>query len=238
MSIGLKKSMRAWHRWLGLFTSIQLLLWTVSGLFFTVPDITDVRGEQYRLTKDSLEMEAKPNNLAPIQSIIKKDSDFLEEEFKVILRKRVQTWVYQVQSNNRKTKIYNAFNGQQLGSISQSEAIWVVDNKTTMKPIGVDLINEPKIGSEYRGRDLPLYRVRVEKPESGVVYIDPITGDIMAIRTTLWRAWDFLWSLHIMDYRERDDFSHWLIRIFAALSVLTVVSGIVLWIISSKLAKN
>ena len=238
MSIGLKKSMRAWHRWLGLFTSIQLLLWTVSGLFFTVPDITDVRGEQYRLTKDSLEMEAKPNNLAPIQSIIKKDSNFLEEEFEVILRKRAQSWVYQVQSSNRKTKIYNAFNGQQLGSISQSEAIWVVDNKTTMKPIGVDLINDPKIGSEYRGRDLPLYRVRVEKPESGVVYIDPITGDIMAIRTNLWRAWDFLWSLHIMDYRERDDFSHWLIRIFAALSVLTVVSGMVLWIISSKVAKN
>jgi len=238
MNIGLKRSMRAWHRWLGLFTSIQLLLWTVSGLFFTVPDITDVRGEQYRLTKDNLEIESSPKNLAPIQSIIKNDSDFMDEDFKIILKKRAQSWVYEVQSSKRKTKIFNAFNGQQLGSISQSEAIWVVDNKTTMKPIGVELINEPKIGSEYRGRDLPLYRVRVEKPESGVVYIDPTTGDIMAIRTKLWRAWDFLWSLHIMDYRERDDFSHWLIRIFAALSVLTVVSGIVLWIISSKLAQN
>jgi hypothetical protein len=230
--------MRAWHRWLGLFTSIQLLLWTVSGLFFTVPDITDVRGEQYRLTKDNLEIESSPKNIAPIQSIIKNDSDFMDEDFKIILKKRAQSWVYEVQSSNKKTKIFNAFNGQQLGSISQSEAIWVVDNKTTMKPIGVELINEPKIGSEYRGRDLPLYRVRVEKPESGVVYIDPTTGDIMAIRTTLWRAWDFLWSLHIMDYRERDDFSHWLIRIFAALSVLTVVSGITLWVISSKLAQN
>lgn len=238
MSIGLKRSMRAWHRWLGLFTSIQLLLWTFSGLFFTVPDITDVRGEQYRLTKDNLEIESSPKNIAPIQSIIKNDSDFMDEDFKIILKKRAQSWVYEVQSSKRKTKIFNAFNGQQLSSISKSEAIWVVDNKTTMKPIGVELINEPKIGSEYRGRDLPLYRVRVEKPESGVVYIDPTTGDIMAIRTTLWRAWDFLWSLHIMDYRERDDFSHWLIRIFAALSVLTVVSGIVLWIISSKLAQN
>jgi hypothetical protein len=238
MSIGLKRSMRAWHRWLGLFTSIQLLLWTVSGLFFTVPDITDVRGEQYRLIKDNLEIESSPKNIAPIQSIIKNDSDFMDEDFKIILKKRAQSWVYEVQSSNKKTKIFNAFNGQQLGSISQSEAIWVVDNKTTMKPIGVELINEPKIGSEYRGRDLPLYRVRVEKPESGVVYIDPTTGDIMAIRTTLWRAWDFLWSLHIMDYRERDDFSHWLIRIFAALSVLTVVSGITLWVISSKLAQN
>ena len=238
MSIGLKRSMRAWHRWLGLFTSIQLLLWTVSGLFFTVPDITDVRGEQYRLSKDNLEIESSPKNLAPIQSIIKNDSDFMDEDFKIILKKRAQSWVYEVQSSNKKTKIFNAFNGQQLSSIGQSEAIWVVDNKTTMKPIGVELINEPKIGSEYRGRDLPLYRVRVEKPESGAVYIDPTTGDIMAIRTTLWRAWDFLWSLHIMDYRERDDFSHWLIRIFAALSVLTVVSGIVLWTISSKLAQN
>ena len=87
MSIGLKKSMRAWHRWLGLFTSIQLLLWTVSGLFFTVPDITDVRGEQYRLSKDNLEIESSPKNLAPIQSIIKNDSDFMDEDFKIILKK-------------------------------------------------------------------------------------------------------------------------------------------------------
>ena len=35
------------HSWLGLLTSIQLLMWTVSGLFFTLPDIKDVRGEQY-----------------------------------------------------------------------------------------------------------------------------------------------------------------------------------------------
>ena len=112
MSIGLKKSMRAWHRWLGLFTSIQLLLWTVSGPFFTVPDITDVRGEQYRLIKDNLENEPGPDDLAPIQSIVLSDSDFLEEEFKIILRKRAQSWVYQVQSSNRKTKIFNAFNGQ------------------------------------------------------------------------------------------------------------------------------
>ncbi|MED6343713.1 MAG: hypothetical protein VX658_05060, partial [Pseudomonadota bacterium] len=85
MSIGLKRSMRAWHRWLGLFTSIQLLLWTVSGLFFTVPDITDVRGEQYRLAKDNHEIESSPKNLAPIQSIIKNDSDFMDEDFKIIL---------------------------------------------------------------------------------------------------------------------------------------------------------
>ena len=237
MSAGLKKSMRAWHRWLGLFTSIQLLLWTVSGLFFTIPDITDVRGEQYRLSKDYLGVAPKPSDLAPIQNIVTNGNDFIEEDFVISLRKRAQSWVYQVQSNDRKTQIFDAISGNPLNTITEAEAIWIVENQTNMNPISVDMINEPKIGSEYRGRDLPLYRVRVEEPKSGVVYIDPTTGNVMAIRTTLWRAWDFLWSLHIMDYRERDDFSHWLIRIFAALSVLTVVSGIVLWIITSKLAK-
>ena len=77
MSIGLKKSMRAWHRWLGLFTSIQLLLWTVSGLFFTVPDITDVRGEQYRQIKDNLEIEPGSDDVAPIHSFVLSDSGFL-----------------------------------------------------------------------------------------------------------------------------------------------------------------
>jgi len=237
MSAGLKKSMRAWHRWLGLFTSIQLLLWTVSGLFFTVPDITDVRGEQYRLSKDYLEEAPKPSDLAPIQNIVTNGNDFIEEDFVISLKKRAQSWVYQVQSNDRKTQIFDAISGNPLNTITEAEAIWIVENQTNMNPVDVDMINEPKIGSEYRGRDLPLYRVRVEEPKSGVVYIDPTTGNVMAIRTTLWRVWDFLWSLHIMDYRERDDFSHWLIRIFAALSVLTVVSGIVLWIITSKLAK-
>ena len=238
MSIDLKKSMRAWHRWLGLFTSIQLLLWTVSGLFFTVPDITDVRGEQYRDNKNNLEIHSELDDLVSIQSIVADGNNLSEKDFNITLRKRAQSWVYQVQSGNRKTQIYNAFTGDLLNSISEKEATWIVRNKTSMNPVEAELINEAKTGSEYRGRDLPLQRIKVEEPKSGVVYIDPVTGDIMAIRTTLWRVWDFLWSLHIMDYRERDDFSHWLIRIFAALSVMTVISGIVLWIISSKLAKK
>ena len=147
--------MRAWHRWLGLFTSIQLLLWTVSGLFFTVPDITDVRGEQFRLAKSYQEVGPEPNNLAPIQNIVTNSNDYMEENFVISLRKRAQSWVYQVQSSNRKTRIFDAISGNPLNSITEAEAIWIVSNQTSMDPVGVDLINEQKIGSEYRGRNLP-----------------------------------------------------------------------------------
>ena len=129
MSKGLKKSMRAWHRWLGLFTSIQLLLWTVSGLFFTVPDITDVRGEQYRVTEDYLEVAPESNNLVPIQNIVTNGNDFMEENFVISLRKRAQSWVYQVQSDNRKTLIFDAISGDPLNRITETEAIWIVSNQ-------------------------------------------------------------------------------------------------------------
>ena len=77
-----------------------------------------LRGEQYRQIKDNLENEPGPDDLAPIQSIVLSDSGFLEEEFKIILRKRAQSWVYQVQSSNRKTKIFNACYS---GNISKSK---------------------------------------------------------------------------------------------------------------------
>ncbi len=82
---------------------------------------------------------------------------------------------------------------------------------------------------------MPLYKVTVTKPKKGIVYVDSVTGEIAAKRMKLWRAWDFLWSLHIMDYQERDDFSHWLLRLFSALGVLTVLSGIILWFYSGKI---
>ena len=65
-------------------------------------------------------------------------------------------------------------------------------------------------------------------PAGTVVYVDAATGDVMARRNDRWRTYDFFWSLHIMDYRGREDFDHWLIRGAAILAMATVLSGIVL----------
>ena len=60
------------HRWLGLFASIQLLLWTLSGLFFTIPDIKDVRGDQYRVWEKADEIQRlDQNNLFAVSSLLK-----------------------------------------------------------------------------------------------------------------------------------------------------------------------
>jgi hypothetical protein len=48
-------------------------------------------------------------------------------------------------------------------------------------------------------------------------------------RNHVWRAFDFLWMLHKMDDRGRDDFNNPLLRGVSALALLTVVSGELLW---------
>ncbi|HYU15827.1 MAG TPA: PepSY domain-containing protein, partial [Candidatus Acidoferrum sp.] len=84
---------------------------------------------------------------------------------------------------------------------------------------------------EYRDKPLPAWQVRLRDRPGTVVYVDAITGDVTARRNDIWRWYDFLWSLHIMDYRGRDDFNHPLLIGAALLAVLTVLSGLTLWFI-------
>ena len=222
------------HRWLGLFASIQLLLWTLSGLFFTIPDIKDVRGDQYRVWETTDEAQRLDHeNLFAMSTLLKNLDINKEQDYTILLKRRADTWVYQVKSSNQISN-YDAISGERLFFITPDEASLIVTRETNLLPKKVELINDRKSGSEYRGRDLPLYRVFVEKPQKGMVYVDPNTGEIAAIRTRLWRTFDFLWSLHIMDYKERDDFSHWLIRIFAFIGLMTIVSGMLLWYYTSR----
>ena len=225
------------HRWLGLIVSIQLLMWTASGLFFSIPDITDVRGEQYLSQTHSINInQLARENIVPISAIIDTAKINLEANETVLLKHRAGRLIYQVEKNAPEKKlIFDALTGQPMTYITPTEAMSIVVDRTELSPTEAVLINEPKTGSEFRGRDLPLYKVTVTKPKKGIVYVDPVTGEIAAIRMKLWRAWDFLWSLHIMDYQERDDFSQWLLRLFSALGVLTVLSGIILWFYSGKI---
>tara|TARA_B100000029_G_scaffold389400_1_gene385746 strand:+ start:300 stop:938 length:639 start_codon:yes stop_codon:yes gene_type:complete len=206
----------------------------LSGLFFTIPDIKDVRGDQYRVwvTEDSAQ-RLNQNDLFAISTLLENLDINKEGDFTIVLKRRADTWVYQVKSSNQISN-YDAISGERLFFITPQEASLIVSRETSLKPKKVELINNKESGSEYRGRDLPLYRVFVEEPQKGIVYVDPNTGEIAAIRTRLWRTFDFLWSLHIMDYKERDDFSHWLIRIFAFVGLMTIVSGMLLWYYTSR----
>ena len=69
---------------------------------------------------------------------------------------------------------------------------------------------------EYRGA-LPAWRVDFEDGAGRSLYVAADTGAVTARRSTLWRAYDFLWGLHIMDWRGHEDFNTPLLIVATAL---------------------
>jgi len=65
-----------------------------------------------------------------------------------------------------------------------------------------------------------------------------LSGEIVAIRSSSWRIWDFLWGLHIMDYIDRDNINNILIKIFSILALISSLSGVILFFITQKKATS
>jgi len=80
---------------------------------------------------------------------------------------------------------------------------------------------------EYRG-DLPVWQFSFDDPDSTNIYVSPLSGKVVARRSSTWRVYDFLWSLHIMDYRDREDFNNWLVVMSAAVALILTISGMVI----------
>ena len=195
-----KFTVRKIHRYLSIFIAIQLLLWTVSGIYFAFNKIEMVRGEQYRLP--------------------------LETEYRIF--KRLGQEIIETNENGLKTYLSHP-DELPVKNLSPEEAITIAKEKTSLIPIEVSLIEKEERGVEYRGRRLPIYKISTDTKDDINIYLDPITGDIAAIRSDSWRAWDLLWALHIMDYQDRDNINNILLKIFSVLALISSITGIILF---------
>ena len=205
---------RVFHKYLSLIISIQLLLWTISGIYFAFNKIELVRGEQYIIKDKPSSIEI--NNLN-ISSNVKNIEIF----------KRLNQWVVKVEMDAGFK--YQDLLGNEVYELSPNQAIEVVKLKTTLSPIDAMKINESSARSEFRGRSLPIYKIKTDSSDDTNVYVDVMSGKIVAIRSDSWRVWDFLWGAHIIDYRQRDNINNILLKIFSILALLSSLSGIALF---------
>mgnify|MGYP003309758525 FL=1 len=174
-----KITLRKFHRYISLLIAVQLLLWTVSGIYFSFNKIENVRGEQYRVPK-------------------------------------------------AETLIVDSL---KLEKLDLESAMQIIKEGTILQPQTIEIVEDSKRGSEYRGRKLPLYKVVSISNEGKEinVYQDPFSGEIVAIRSAQWRVWDLMWGLHIMDWVDRDNIDNLLLKIFSFIALFTSISGIILF---------
>ena len=219
----MRSLIRKIHKYLSLFISIQLLLWTVSGIYFAYNKIELVRGEHLRnQTIEELTFDLK--NLPPIQA---KSIDIIVRLGQPLIKINTMSGISYLNKD-----------GSPASKIKLDEAMKIVQNKTSLNPLSALEIVDVPAGAEYRGRDLPLYQVITDHQDNIKVYLDAFSGEIVAIRSSSWRVWDFLWGLHIMDYIDRDNIKNILIKIFSILALISSLSGVILFFITQKKATS
>ena len=212
----MKLSIRNIHKYLSFFISLQLLLWTVSGIYFSFNKIELVRGEQYRLPSSfSLNLDQLKGNFENISN------------FDVVNRVDQQILIISDPSGRK----YLDSNGNPVSMLTVEQAKLTVKENSTLNPIDVFLIDQERNGSEYRGRELPLYQVlSLNKDQKSInVYVNPYSGKIVAIRSLQWKIWDLMWGFHIMDWQTRDNINNFLLKVFSILALISSVSGVLLF---------
>jgi len=218
--------MRKWwfsiHKWVGLIVGVQILAWTVSGLFMTFFPIAQVRNEHYIREAKPLDLHDASNLIPAVQAIAQVAAPVSRAELTDVAGK----WVWRIDSNGKPFALVDASTGSLLSPLDEAaaRAVAKADYSGPGAIVSATLIQKDA-PIEYRNA-LPVWQFVFDDPEATHLYVAPVSGKVLARRSGLWRAYDFLWSLHIMDYTERENFNHWPIVIVSLLSLALTVSGI------------
>lgn len=214
------------HFWLSLVVGLQVLAWTISGLFMTASPIERVRSEQ-RILKPPVVDLAEIGPILSTDAVLKLAGTPLVRLSLDVVGGRA---VYVGQTPGDDHVMFDARTGARLSPIAAEFARRIAAERITGGlPARIDWIDkDPPI--EFRG-DLPVWRLSYADADKLAVYISPETGAVLARRSDLWRAYDFLWSLHIMDYKTRENFNHVPLIAFSAASVLMSLAGLALLVL-------
>jgi uncharacterized iron-regulated membrane protein len=226
MARGLSSGQGLWakvHKWLALLMAVQILFWFVSGLFFAWFPIERVRSEHAKAEQVAppVPLDEAAAGLARLRAAGVAGAETVE------VRRLLGRPVALLRAGERPPVVYDLADGRRLSPIPMTLAAQIAeaDHAGDLRASRVRRITEAT--TEYRGA-LPAWRVDFEDGEGRAVYVAADTGQVTARRSTLWRTYDFLWGLHIMDWRGHEDFNSWLLVIATLLATIMSVAGIVL----------
>lgn len=207
------------HRWLGLAIGAQVLLWLASGLFMSWFPIEEVRGE--RLRKPASEQTLVwSEGLVPPQVALRAVPGPVHG-LNAGMMAEVPVWRLRTHDG---PALVDARSGQRLDPITADQALAVANNVWRGRGAASAPVHFKEAPREA-GVDGPAWRVDFGPTDRASLYVDARTGELRSVRTTLWRVYDVLWGLHIMDWSTRENFNSWWLKMTAALAVLFALTG-------------
>ena len=208
------------HKWLALVIGAQLLIWFVSGAIMSFLPIDKVRGE-HLVDRETIVAIPGGAVFADPQRIVAQAGAPVEAMTWRMLDGRPIAEV----ATKRGIKLFDAVTGRPVPPVDSklatriAEAAW----KSAKKPKAeASLIKQES--PEYRAA-LPAWRIAFADPDNTSIFVAADTGRITAVRTGTWRLYDFFWSLHIMDWKNHENFNSWWLLTLAVGGLLLGLAG-------------
>ncbi|MGZ8287738.1 MAG: PepSY domain-containing protein [Telluria sp.] len=206
------------HKWIGLVIGVQALLWMISGLYMVVVPLDVIHGDHLA------HVASEP--LKPTASRIAQGA--LAQRYPGITSLRLKNMlgkeVYEIRQG-KDAALVDAATGVQLSPLDRDTILALADESYVGEGSirGIEWVT--RAPGEVGKRPVPLWAVHYEEVGDTTLYFSPHTGELVARRHNLWRVFDFVWMLHIMDYETRDDVNNTLLRIASATGLLFALSG-------------
>jgi len=211
------------HKWVALFVGIQLLLWTLSGLVFTLLDPKNVSGELLASPPPMPTLTAETTLMDPSAWMgTYADRNILE----VSLRPLDGRWVYRIAHENG-TELRRAEDGTPVVIDEVRARRLALDHyRGGGRLVGVQYLAESTLETREAGAT---WQATFDDPAGTSLYFSADDGSLIAARTDTWRLFDFFWMLHTMDYAGRDDFNNPLVILAASAALWIGLTG--LWLL-------
>lgn len=208
------------HKWAGLVLGVQVLLWFASGLFMALFPIDEVRGSHLA---EKATWSLSDVTVIPIEiAMTAYHGNLTGASLTSIAGEPAYALI-----GDEGTQLINARTGAAWEPVGEGgirlAAMKYYKGEGTMSSLK-RLNQSPK---EYR-RPPPVWQVQYDDKAKTRLYLDAETAELRAVRTKLWRVYDFMWMLHIMDYKSRDNFNSWWLSLAAFLALLFSISGLML----------
>ncbi|MGO2011168.1 MAG: hypothetical protein ACTJH9_15870 [Pseudoalteromonas sp.] len=221
MNKRLFKNARKLHKWLGYLIAMQIFAWLLGGLIMSAIPLEKVHGKH--LAEHQLNNPFQHTDyFASIENIVNQVAEPKQINYSHFL-----TTPIIVVKSARQEYTFNGLTGHPFKAPDQSQII-ANANAHLLIDAHVRKITKLETGSREAGYKNNIWQVTYDDIFSTTLYLAADNGKIIAVRSILWRIFDFFWMLHIMDYDEREDFNNPLLISFAACSVLFCITGIIL----------
>lgn len=216
-----------WHIRLGWIVGLPILMWTVTGLFMVARPIEEVRGNHLRVEAKAAALPAGTTIVLPADA-----------------RRSIRTVTAEMEAGRLVTRVeYMDGNvarfdrtGAELPLVDGPAARALVAKTIAggSQVTSATLFPADRIPFDFR-REMPVWQVVLD--DGTHVYVGQQSGRIEAVRTRWWRIYDFMWGLHILDPQTREDTSHPLLILAAAVSLIGSLIGCVLLFRRRKAAR-